>query len=390
MSNNTQSTEQLTLTPHEAMVTILTCAIHNPKVNILLEGAPGCGKSSIVRQAVDLLNTGGTIRDGSTTMTVPVKKTDLVYYHLPTSAPEDWGGILCTFEREGNTLARKVPMEELTQLFNPENHVIAMMDDFGPAPASVQATVMQPIQDRVLGDFKIHPDKVQFVIATNRREDKSGVGGVIEAVRDRCVTYPVAFDLDSWSDYAITSGLFREDAIAHARWHEQYLPQHTVQDPCTLNQWRPSRDGDKCPTPRGVQRMSDMLNMGLNKFLDLAGCVGSGWAKSFMGFQTWADKMPDIDLMLRSPESAPVPVEPAILYMLTTGLLFRVQKDLAVAPKVVTYLERMKAKGTTGIETPLICRFLHDLDNLPNHEQAMEAFMPLHIKFQKELTGTAL
>ena len=60
----------------------------------------------------------------------------------------------------------------------------SFLDDLGQAPMSVQAAAMQLILARRINGFKIS-DKVIFMAATNRREDKAGVTGILEPVKSR-------------------------------------------------------------------------------------------------------------------------------------------------------------------------------------------------------------
>ncbi len=363
------------LTPSQCIARIVLCALAAPDKNtFLLESAPGLGKTSAVKQAAAILNTGGSVELNGVKHDVPATPTDIVYFHLVTSSPEDFGGVLVTVERCGMKIAEKVPFARLVKLLKPEHLTFALLDDVGQSAPSIQAVAMQLVEERHLDDIRLG-DNVMFVLCTNRRKDKAGVSGIIEPLRDRMRCYPVHFDVDAWSRHAIESGNFREDVIAFVRWHERYHASS-----CSLADWKPSVDGDKHPTPRGVEKMSHGFDIGLTDYVDVQAVVGSALATSWTAFKQLIDKMPDIDLLLKSPQSAPIPDHAGVQFALTTALLFKVKEKAANMAPIITYLDRF-ASGPLGIEQTLICKFIHDLFTLPNAAEVTPAAAPLIAKW---------
>src|SRR5690606_27326440 len=99
------------------------------------------------------------------------------------------------------------------------------LDDLGQASPMVQAAYMQLLLARRI-DGHVLPDCVTFVAASNRKQDRAGVSGLLEPVKSRftCIM-EIEPDLDSWIDWALGEGLpaeliaflqFRGSELLHA------------------------------------------------------------------------------------------------------------------------------------------------------------------------------
>jgi len=73
----------------------------------------------------------------------------------------------------------------------------------------------------------------------------------------------------------------------------------------------------------------------------LSGCVGDGPAAEFVGFLQLYRELPDLDVVLARPDTAPVPREPAVLYALVGALVERCRSDQAPLANVVKYALRL-------------------------------------------------
>jgi DNA polymerase III delta prime subunit len=155
--------------------------------SLFIAGPPGCGKSEAVDQAVVEL-----VRD-----MYPKMKMELI--HSVTSSPTDAKGF--PFANADRTAADFLPYGYLRQMIEATERLVIFFDDFGQAKEAVQASVMQMVLARAIGPHKIS-DNVVFIFATNRREDRAAVRGIIEPMKSRPLTIlELEPDATEWCAY---------------------------------------------------------------------------------------------------------------------------------------------------------------------------------------------
>src|SRR5207247_11282605 len=80
------------------------------------------------------------------------------------------------------------------------------IDDVGQARLSVQAALMQMVQLREIDGNRVS-DTVTFALASNRREDRAAVQGMVSALLDRCVcVLTLEVDADELGRWLIANG----------------------------------------------------------------------------------------------------------------------------------------------------------------------------------------
>lgn len=286
---------------------VIKASIEN-KFNVLITGKPGIGKSDSVAQACH------------------ESETDMILFHPVVSDPTDFKGMPWVVDGHADFL----PFGGLELLIDATRPTLAFMDDIGQAPASVQAALMQLLLAREINGKKIS-DHVSFVGATNRRQDKAGVQGMLEPVKSRFKTIiELEVDVDDWSQWAITHGMPHE-LVAFVRLR-----------PDLLDQFKASKDLINTPCPRTVAALGDWVNAGITDYEVLAGAAGEGIAAEFLGFLDIYKQIPVIDAILMNPNSQPVPEEPAALYAVSTALAYRAKDDNFDA--ILEYTDRMPAE----------------------------------------------
>lgn len=283
--------QDISLTPSE-LIDLLKASIP-AKRNVLITGAPGIGKTDIVKE--------GSRMAGA----------DLQITHPVVSDPTDYKGMPCVVDGK----AMFLPFGDLERLIDADRLTVCFADDIGQAPASVQAALMQLLLAREINGKKIS-DEVCFIAATNRRQDKAGVTGLLEPVKSRFHTIVgLQVDVDDWSKWAIKNNM-PHDLIAFVRFK-----------PDMLNNFTPSKDLVNCPCPRTVTAVGGWLNLGVDNFKVLAGAAGSGFAAEFLAFRDLVRTMPNPDQVLMNPDKAIVPDNPAVLYALSTALAYRATEN---------------------------------------------------------------
>lgn len=286
---------------------------------VMIKGAPGVGKSDIVATAADEAG------------------ANLIIMHPVVSDPTDFKGLPAVV----NGKAEFLPFGELQKMMNAKTRTVAFLDDLGQAPAVVQAAAMQLILARQINGVKISPN-VTFVAATNRREDRAGVTGILEPVKSRFATIvELVPNVEDWSAWALANDVPPE-VVAFVRFRPELFttPGAATQD--IVNR----------PSPRTVTNMGKLYAAGLDGLEVLAGAVGQGFAAEFVGFIRVWQNLPSIDGILVAPDKAPVPTEPAALYAVATALASRTTADNA--GRVIKYLTRLPDEfGVLGIRDVL-------------------------------------
>jgi len=272
--------------------------------NVMIFGMPGVGKSEIVEAAAKAAG------------------FDLMLIHAVTSDPVDAKGMPMTYTDEltGEPVADFVPFGDLRRMIDADKPLVVFLDDFGQAPMAVQAAWMQILLARRLNGYKIS-DHVTFVAATNRREDKAGVAGIIEPVKSR---FPVKVllepDVGEWCEWAIHQPDVHPVTVAFARF------THSKGDPLFV--FKPTRDMEDSCLPRTLTFAGRMLNEDQDiPFEELTGCVGSAQGAKLAAFvKTWKE-LPDPDSVFLRPDSIEIPEKPDILYALIGAVAHRTRPD---------------------------------------------------------------
>ena len=262
---------------------LLEFAIKNNEP-VLVSGAPGIGKTEIVKQVV--ANMG----------------CDLIISHPVVSDPTDYKGLPFY---TGGTEAEFLPFGELNKLIKAEKKTVFFIDDLGQAAPSVQAAVMQLVLGREINGKKIS-DNIIFFAATNRREDKAGVAGILEPLKSRFSTIiELTPTVDDWCEWANEEGLPIE-LVSFIRFRPELLFDFEAQVGMKNSS-----------TPRTVTAVGRLMMKGLPASLErevFAGAAGEGFAVEFVNYKKIMSKITSVDKIITDPKSVKVPTELSELY----------------------------------------------------------------------------
>jgi len=294
----------------------LAFAIEN-NFPVLIKGKPGIGKSDIVAQSVGFWETKANLG----------LKAKLIISHPVVSDPTDYKGL--PFAGEDGS-AHFLPFGELNELINATQKTIFFLDDLGQAPASVQAACMQLILARRINGHAVS-DHVTFIAATNRKEDRAGVSGLLEPVKSRFASIvELEVNTDDWVKWALENNMPIE-LISFIRFR-----------PVLLDKFEATKDITNSPCPRTVANIGKLQNAGLQKSIEFEvfkGAAGEAFAAEYLGFLKMYRELPNIDQIILNPKGAEVSKEPAILYALAGALSARMNTQNIEA--VITYLDRL-------------------------------------------------
>lgn len=286
----------------------LPFAIAN-KFTTLIKGAPGVGKTSLVEQAC---------RD---------TKARLIVTHPAVSDPTDYKGL--PFPGQDGK-AHFLPFGELAEIMEAKEPTVYFLDDLGQSSEAVQKSVMHLILARRVNGHKVS-DHVTFIAATNRREDKAGVTGMLEPVKSRNKTIiELEVNVQDWIWWALGNNMPSE-LVSFARYK-----------PALFDKFEATKDLTNSPSPRTVANVGDLQNAGLPKDLEFEvfkGAAGEGFAAEYTGFLRVYRDLPDIDGIILKPDQAKVPTDAATLYALSGALGVRIN-DETITP-ILKYVKRL-------------------------------------------------
>jgi hypothetical protein len=269
---------------------------------VLIKGKPGIGKSDIVEQATQETS------------------SEMVISHPVVSDPTDYKGL--PFADAASQEAHFLPYGDLNKLIKATKPLTYFIDDIGQAPASVQAAVMQLLLARRINGHKVS-EFVTFVAATNRREDRAGVTGILAPVKSRFMSIvELEVNTDDWVQWALQNNMPIE-LIAFMRFRPDLLDTDTQ-----------TKDIENTPSPRTVASVGKWQKQGLASALEfevIKGAAGEAFATEYCAFLRIYRNLPSIDEMILNPMGAPVPTDPATLYAIT-GLIAGKANDNNVGP----------------------------------------------------------
>ena len=291
---------------------------HRP---IWLWGAPGGGKSAIVKSAAKEIGLRVIDRRAVTFDPVDVRGVPHVgEWMIGDQAVKstDWA-IPAMFLRLG---------EEPTVLF---------LDEFAQAAPTVQSAFLQLVLDRCLDEFLL-PDNVVIVAASNRQEDRAGSNRVITPMLSRFIHVDFEVNLEDFTKWGIGNGL-RGEVFSYLN----YKPDQ-------LMTFDPKSPAKAFACPRTWEFASDQL------FLDLpidilqealAGTIGAGTASDFCAFLEVHTKLPTVDDIRKNAKTMDVPKQPDICWATIGMLVEAMRNDKTMTEPAVEYMLRMMPEYAT-------------------------------------------
>lgn len=267
-------------------------ALIEQKVPTFLWGAPGIGKSSIVKQIAKERGIG------------------FVDLRLALMDPTDLKGIPF-YDKESHTALWAPPA------FLPrEGEGILFLDELNSAPPSVQASAYQLILDRKVGEYEL-PSGWAIVAAGNREGDRGLTYRMPSPLANRFVHFEMEVDVNDWRYWAYRNGL-DERIIAYIAYKNEHLFTFDAKS-----------DVKSFATPRSWEYVDSILKSRVKEeiLLDcLSGAVGREVCVGFLSFVKVMHRLPDLQNILACGSGA-YSEEVDVLYALSIGLVSALLKD---------------------------------------------------------------
>lgn len=277
---------------------------------VFVWGAPGVGKSDIVRQVAT--DAGIGLTDVRALLLDPIDLRGLPVPDLAAGA------------------SRWLPPSFLPT----GGQGILFLDELNAATPAVQAACYQLVLDRAVGEYRL-PDGWQIIAAGNRDSDRAVTNRMPSPLRSRFMHLDLETDLSDWREWAVTKGNIIAEVVAFVSFR-----------PALLQSFDPVKSARSYPCPRTWAKVSQIWPaLPAAVRLDcVSGLIGEAAAGEFIAFAAAFSKMPNPDAVLLDPDNSPVPSEISIQYALTCALVRRVGPGTATA--FVRYMERLPEELT--------------------------------------------
>jgi hypothetical protein len=261
-------------------------ALTEQKVPTFLWGAPGVGKSSIVKSIAQK------------------KEMGFIDLRLALMDPTDLKGIPF-YDKESHRALWAPPAFLPTK-----GEGILFLDELNSAAPAVQSSAYQLILDRQIGEYKL-PDGWAIVAAGNREGDRGVTYRMPAPLANRFVHFELDVDVDEWRAWAFEAAIDSR-IIAYISYKKEHLFTFDVK-----------AQSKSFATPRSWEYVHKVLQSQLSPSLLLdviGGAVGHDVAVTFLSFVKVMQKLPDIQEIVEKKHFT-YPTEIDVLYALSTGIV---------------------------------------------------------------------
>jgi hypothetical protein len=315
-----------------SQLTPIVKAMYNAQRTAMIWGAPGIGKSMSFLAAAQEIAEEQIGKDAVVIQRHQVKEYrakggdmrkafGLFDLRLSQMDPVEVGGL--PREDETNGTMAKLPPSWFahTQRDDLPDFGILLLEELPTAPLSVQTTAYQITLDGVIDDFRLKDGWTCFA-AGNRMSDGGSYTKMPNALANRMAHIDVESDLESWVSWAIGAGI-EHSLISFIRFRSDLLntyEEHVTKKLkgfafATERQWHAVNDFIVGNSVNGQLTVDAVTSQAI-----MAGLVGAGPAAEYEGFRQVWHKMPNIDGIILSPDTAVIPDDSATQFAVMTAL----------------------------------------------------------------------
>lgn len=285
----------------------------------LVVSPPGAGKTEGLFTAAE---TFLGLRESGRLAAVKKNGSKQIFVTHPVIAEEvDFRGLpALAKDANGEARATFLPFGFLRDIISTTEPTVVVIDDVGQARLSVQAALMQLVQLREIDGTRIS-DSVTFALASNRREDKAAVQGMVSALLDRCIcVLSLQVDAQELAQWLMAND-YPAILAAFVRWRPDAI------------QFDAKSDFEKSPTPRSIAGLGRLLKLGLSEPEVLAGAAGPSFATEFIAYRKVEESLPTLEEVFAKPEKVKLPKtdQRDLLYALSAGVASRMDAKNAEA-----------------------------------------------------------
>ncbi len=236
------------------------------KLPVFIWGAPGIGKSSIVKQIAAEQN------------------LEFLDLRLSLLDPTDLKGIPF-FNAATNEGVWAKPS------FLPsgkESKGILFLDEINTAPPAVQASAYQLVLDRKVGEYEL-PEGWSIIAAGNRENDRGIIYKMPPPLANRFVHFEMEVDFDDWKAWAYSMKI------------ESSIIAYLAYDKSMLFTFDATSNEKSFATPRSWEYVDSIVKSGIEVELildSISGAVGREAAIGYLSFKKVMKDLPDLNTIL--------------------------------------------------------------------------------------------
>lgn len=262
---------------------------------VFVWGAPGIGKSSIVKQIAQ------------------EKELEFLDLRLSLLDPTDLKGIpFFNAETKEGVWAKPSFLPS-----DPDSRGILFLDEINTAPPAVQASAYQLILDRKVGEYEL-PKGWSIVAAGNRENDRGVVYKMPPPLANRFVHFEMEVDFDDWKAWAYKAGI------------ESAIIGYLAYDKSMLFTFDPTSNEKAFATPRSWEYVDSIVKSGIDAELlldSISGAVGREAAVGYSSFKKVMKQLPDLGKILSGEITQIEEEAPKVLMALAIGLVNALRED---------------------------------------------------------------
>lgn len=279
------------------------------RINVLLVGFPGIGKSQFTKAIADNRGWG------------------YIHYAPSMGNPTHITGLGMKVERGGETKAQFLFYDFMEKVMGATEKTVVHIEDMIQGTPLMQAAIMSLIEKRMINNIPI-PDCISFVIDTNDSNHKAGGAMVIAPLIGRTVVYHFPIDSNGWIKWGISTGRIPKELILYIHANPDDLCANAI--PTGMQ---------AINTPRNWERLGKFINAGFTDIQTIAGCVGESIAIKVSAFLSDIAKFGSILAKVKkNPHEAEVYTSVNDTYGVLMILINNFTKDNV--SNIVTYVKR--------------------------------------------------
>lgn len=311
----------------EAAALVAAIGTTNP---ILLRGPKGIGKSSILKMLPEFLGEG----------------YEYAYFDMCNKSEGDTALPAADHERKVMEFFVNAGLK-----FHLGKPVVIMLDEFGKAPRSIQNMVhtLLEVDNKRIGDRELPAGSI-VMLSSNLADEGLGdnfAGHTLNRITEIEVRQPTP---EEWLEWGVANNI-HPALLAWVKQTPQVLASWRDDDFDTENPYvdNPRKAQGKVVTPRSLELASNILwgrdKPGVTENVLLAaliGTVGEAAARDLQSYIAFQDQLPSRELILKSPETAPIPASAGAVMT----LLFNLERavDTETITPIMKYIDRLDAE----------------------------------------------
>ena len=270
-------------------ITKVVSSLIDRKLPVFIWGAPGIGKSSIVKKIA---------KD---------KELEFIDLCLSLLDPTDLKGIpFFNAETKEGVWAKPsfLPSVEGSK-------GILFLDEINTAPPAVQASAYQLILDRRVGEYEL-PEGWSIVAAGNRETDRGVVYKMPPPLANRFVHFEMEVDFNDWKTWAYSVNI------------ESTIITYLAYDKSMLFTFDSTSNEKSFATPRSWEYVDSIVKSGIETELildSISGAVGREAAVGYLSFKKVMKDLPDLNSILDGTLTTLGEEDPKIMMALAIGLV---------------------------------------------------------------------